>query len=343
MTWHLLFVGTGGFHSMNWKGNPCMMLSASGARFMFDCGDGSAVALHRLDAFSDVDLVLLSGGTAEEISGLPLLGNRIVFKRSSRRPLAIVCPRNVGPRLDMLAALKRGSPVPFQWRELDDGDLAFENSTLEIRAFGLNRDDRDPGLGYVVQERPLRPRVDMEAAARLGVNEKRAIDKLIEGKPVDGVQPSQVVGPPRPGRKVVIAGRTRPCPELLSAIADADIAAVAAAYIDERLDIAHSSKVLTGWEAAEIANQNRVKTLALYNTSASNSDRVLLAESSQYHDDVFIPHDGDRIDLAAGKTRRAPEIVRVGRSRKAPPSRSSRRFRAPADDTRGRGGGQRRA
>ena len=56
---------------------------------------------------------------------------------------------------------------------------------------------------------------------------------LQSGQPVGGFLPSQVLGPPRRGLKVVYATDTRPCAALRRAAQDADLLLMDSTYADD--------------------------------------------------------------------------------------------------------------
>lgn len=320
--WTLTFVGTGGFHSAHSKGFPCVLLDTGSTKVMFDCGDGSLAAMRSLSTSGAVDVALLSGATAEEMLGLVSVADWVGVSRKSL-PLSVVGPRGTADAMDSLLKLKRGRRSPIRVHEALGGEVVLQTSKVTITAFELLRDD-DPGLGFVVEEANLPGRVDMAAAQRLGLSGPD-IGRLVRGETVDGIDPIEVVGPERPGRKVVLSGRTRPSEGLQDALGGADVAVLAAAYIDERWEVAASTGTMTGWEAASASSSAEVRLLALYNVSSSNPDRILRLEARQYHPNVFVPGDGDRIEITQRDAAKAPTYVRhdrPGTGQAGNPSRS---------------------
>lgn len=306
--WSMNLIGTGGFHSSRWKHFPCIHLSAGSARILFDCGEGSFAALRTLEAPGVIKLVLLSGISAEEILGLVSLvdGTGSSVRASG---VEIVGPVGTASTVDSLMKLKRGKTRVYLARDACGGDVVFDDGNLTISAFELKRGPSDPGLGYVVQERSLPGRVNMDAANRLQLSGPE-IGRLTRGERVRDIDPQDVLGPSRPGRRVVFAGRTRPMKELEDSLLEADVAVLAAAYIDERWDVAVASGTMTGWEAATTATSSNVNTLVLYNVSSSNLESVVRLEAEQFHSRVLVPIDGDRIEIYQRDTGATPALVR---------------------------------
>ena len=72
-----------------------------------------------------------------------------------------------------------------------------------------------PTLFYVMEENPRPGKFDKSGALELGIPEGRMFSQLQQGKTIehDGktFTPDMVLGPPRPGRKIVYTGDTKPC------------------------------------------------------------------------------------------------------------------------------------
>ena len=85
-----------------------------------------------------------------------------------------------------------------------------------------------PAMGYALVEDERKGRFDPDRARSLGIPEGPLWGRIHRGEAVtleDGriVQPSELVGPPRPVRTVVITGDTRPCENTVAAARSADL------------------------------------------------------------------------------------------------------------------------
>ena len=69
---------------------------------------------------------------------------------------------------------------------------------------------RAPAFGYVLYEDERPGMFDPDAARRLGIEPGPEFGRLQRGETIRGVAPEQVMGPSRPGRKLVISGDTTP-------------------------------------------------------------------------------------------------------------------------------------
>ena len=91
----------------------------------------------------------------------------------------------------------------------------------------------------------------------LGVQFGPDFGRLQRGETVNGVAPEQVVGPERPGRKVVLSGDTAPCDMLRVAAHEADVLVHEATFTDEELERAAETGHSTARQAAELAAEAR--------------------------------------------------------------------------------------
>jgi len=91
---------------------------------------------------------------------------------------------------------------------------------------------------------------------------------------VDGreIRPEQVLGPPRPGRKIVYTGDTRPCESVVEASRGADLLIHDSSMSEEVKQYAIEYMHSTALEAAEVAKEAGVRKLILTHISARYSD-----------------------------------------------------------------------
>jgi ribonuclease Z len=149
-----------------------------------------------------------------------------------------------------------------------------------------------------VAEHPRLGRFDAARARDLGIPEGPLWGKLHHGQAVelDGrtVQPDEVVGPPRSGRKVVYTGDTRPCAATRKAAAGADLLIHEATFGADERARAVATGHSTAREAAELAREAAVLRLALTHFSPRYADdpRALEREARSYFPDSVAAHDG---------------------------------------------------
>ena len=134
-------------------------------------------------------------------------------------------------------------------------DEPVRHDDYEIRPFAVDHRVRAYGYALVEDERP--GRFDPETAERLGVAAGPGFARLQAGETVDGadgpVEPAQVMGEARAGRKIVLTGDTAPSEMTRIAAHDAELLIHDASFADEELARAGETAHSTARQAARIA------------------------------------------------------------------------------------------
>jgi len=164
---------------------------------------------------------------------------------------------------------------------------------------------RTPSLGFALVEATRLGRFNPERARELGVPEGPLWGRLHRGQRVtldDGreIDPADLVGPTRPGRKLVITGDTRPCEATVTAAAGADLLVHEATFADEEAARAEETGHSTAREAAQVAARAGVGRLLLTHISARYSRDVsdLEREAREVFPATQIARDGAEYDIA---------------------------------------------
>src|SRR5207302_472585 len=95
---------------------------------------------------------------------------------------------------------------------------------------------RGAAFGYVLYEDERPGEFDPDAARARGLAEGPEFGRVQRGETIRGVNPDQVMGPSRPGRKLVISGDTAPCETLRIAAHGADVLVHEATFAQEELE-----------------------------------------------------------------------------------------------------------
>jgi ribonuclease Z len=182
------------------------------------------------------------------------------------------------------------------------------------------------GVGYSLVEAVRPGRFDVTVAESLGVPVGPERGALQGGEAVvlgDGrtVQPDEVLGPPRPGRKLSITGDTAPSPAVVEAVRGADLLVHEATFLEEERNRAHETLHSTALEAAEVAREAEVGMLCLTHLSSRYFGPEVAREARAIFPETFVPKDFDIIDLRF-QERGGPQLVKGGalqrRSESAP-------------------------
>jgi ribonuclease Z len=178
--------------------------------------------------------------------------------------------------------------------ELADGAV-LERDGYEIESVAVSH--RGPTLAYVFHEYDRPGSFDPEAARARGLTEGPEFGRVQRGETVNGVSPEEVMGPPRPGRKLTISGDTRPCDALRQAARGSDVLVHEATFAIEEAERAHQTGHSTASQAAGIANTAEVKLLALNHLSIRYPVSVLRDEAREIFAHTVLPRDFDTIDI----------------------------------------------
>jgi ribonuclease Z len=161
-----------------------------------------------------------------------------------------------------------------------------------------------PSIGFALIESERLGRFNPDIAREIGIPEGPLWGRLHKGEPInlpDGrvIDPSMLVGAPRPGRRVVITGDTRPCASTIGAAREADLLVHEATFGDEEAERAMETGHSTAREAAQVALLANVKQLVLTHVSARYSRDVgeLEREARSVFPNVIIARDGTEIEV----------------------------------------------
>ncbi len=292
---------------------PATLIRRGGERLLFDCSEGTQRQLLRSDVgLVDLEEVFLTHYHADHYLGLPGMLKTFAL-RGRDVPVTIYGPRGLG---DLIVTLRRvfgRLPYPVNTVELAPGDR-LERDGYDIEAFAV--DHGVTAVGYALVEARRPGRFDVEVADRLGVPPGRERGVLQRGESVtlaDGrvVEPGEVLGPPRGGRKLVLAGDTAPAASVVEAAAGADLLVHEATFLAEERDRARETSHSTAGEAALVAQEAGVKLLALTHVSTRYFTHQVVEEATQLFPATVVPRDFDVVTIPFPE-RAEPELVRSG-------------------------------
>jgi len=275
------------------------MIRRGSDTLLFDCGEGAQQQMMRAKTGFTVDAVFITHWHADHYLGLPGLVQTMSFM-GRKEPLYVYGPRWVFEFVRSVISISRNN-LDFEILpvELEHGSVVpFKGYT--VRAYST--DHGLPSLGYILCEDGRPGRFDREKAISLGVNPGPLFGKLQRGNPVtikkDGetveVLPSDVMGPHRPGRKVVYSGDTRPkYGEWMEWAHDCDLLIHDATFDDSEQARAREVYHSTAGDAGKIAQELSASRLALVHIS---SRYVKMANHKEdagkyYQGMIFAPDD----------------------------------------------------
>ncbi len=315
----LVFLGTSGSMPTAQRAPTAVLLRRGGERLLFDCAEGTQRQL-LLSSVGLIELreVFLTHYHADHYLGLPGLLKTFAL-RGREAPITVYGPRGLRELFGALRRIFGRLTYEYELRELSAGD-ELRRDGYRLRAFAVEHGV--PALGYALIEDERPGRFDVEAADALGVPAGPERGALQRGQPVtlaDGrtVLPEQVLGSPRPGRKVVLTGDTGPARSVVEAARGADVLVHEATFLDEERERARETGHSTAVEAAVAAREAGVALLALVHLSTRYAGRQVAREARAVFPDTVVPRDFDTIEVAF-RERGGPRLVRGGAAYRRP-------------------------
>jgi ribonuclease Z len=298
------FLGTSGAVPTTARSTSALIVEREGDRLLFDCGEGTQRQMMRFGTGFTVDHVFLTHLHGDHVLGLPGLVQTLDFNGRDA-PLSVHAPAGTRTRVERLLAPTNERPsYPVRINQVDPGDVALSLADYEVRAVAV--DHRTTAVGYALVEDERKGQFDREyAEEELGIPPGPKYSKLHEGEPVehDGqtVRPEEVVGPSRPGRRLVYTGDTRPAASVVTAAADADLLVHDGSFASDHGNRARETAHSTAREAAEIANRAGATRLALTHVSsryAGGADRLEQEAQNVFNGETaFVAADGLQVGV----------------------------------------------
>jgi len=276
-------------------------------RFLVDCGEGTQrqIMLSGL-GFKRLSRILITHGHLDHILGLAGLLSTYM-RWETIEGLEIYGGRWALDRIhDLLyGVVLRGArpPLEIQFKEVKQG-VIFDREDFYVKAFPVYHRGPDC-FGYLFEEKPRRPFIPEQAQA-LSIPPGPWRKDLVSGLPVtlpDGrqISPDQVLGPSRPGTRLVHVGDVGGTDELLEVCRDADTLVIEATYLEEEAQMAHDFAHMTARQAAQLALQTGVKHLILTHISRRYRERDVVAEARAIFPNTIVARDFDAFQIKRGE------------------------------------------
>ena len=309
----IVFLGTAGSMPTAQRAPAALLVRRGGDRLLFDCAEGTQRQLLRSSVgLVDLPEIFLTHFHADHVLGLP--GMLKTFSLRGRElPMDVYGPRGLG---DLMSSLKRVvGKLSYELRliELEPGDV-LERDGFRLAAFAVAHGVTALGWSLIEATRP--GRFDVAVADALGVPNGPERGRLQHGEAVtlaDGttIAPEQVVGPPRPGRKLAITGDTAPSDTIVEAAWGAEVLITEATFSDEEVERARETMHQTAAQAADVAKRADVRLLALTHLSNRYFGPEIAREARELFPETVVPRDFDVVEVPF-EERGAPQLVKGG-------------------------------
>jgi ribonuclease Z len=254
---------------------------------------------------ADLTEVFLTHHHTDHWLGLP--GMLKTFDLRGRdRPLTVHGPPGTSDLIRYITQITGRVSYGLDVVELERGD-ELQRDGYAIAPVPVSH--RGRALGYVLYEYERPGVFDPEAARARGLTPGPDFGRVQRGETVDGVAPQDVMGAPRPGRKLVLSGDTRPCEQLTVAAHHADVLVHEATFASEEQDRARTNGHSTAIQAAGVARDAEVALLALNHVSTRHPLGLLRDEARSVFANTVVPRDFDTIEIPYAE-RGEPSVTR---------------------------------
>ncbi|MEG3224354.1 MAG: ribonuclease Z [Methanobacteriales archaeon Met13] len=289
----LIFLGTSSAIPTNHRNHSAVALKAFGELMLFDCGEGTQRQMVRIRLSPmKVKRIFLTHLHGDHFLGLPGMIQSLAF-RGREKPLFIYGPEGTERIVESIKNLGYFAlSFPIITQELQEG-LVLEEEGYRINCCPTHHSVLN--LAYAVEEKKS-PRFLRDKALELGLTQGPDFGKLQSGVPVKVgdriIEPHQVRGEERRGRKIVYSGDTRACEEMVHFASGADVLIHESTFDGSQEHKALTAGHSTSRSAARVARDAKVAKLILTHLSTRYHDTdVMQKEAEEIFPEVLVAED----------------------------------------------------
>lgn len=279
MNMEAFVLGCGGMMPLPYRHLTSVLLRRDGDLFLFDCGEGTQVSLKRLNLkWKKIDAIFISHTHADHVTGLP--GIMMLNSQVERtEPLYIYGPPKVAEYVESSRkVLDMYINYPVIVKEITAPCVVHEGDGFYVRAFSLQH--TKTCVGYTLEELDRPGEFNPDKALELGVPRGPLWGRLQRGEAVQGengsvVNPDDVMGKSRSGRKFSFVTDTMYLPSIADEVRGSDLLICEGMFDDSCADQAKEKKHMTSRQSATIARDANVRRMAMIHYSPRYTDREL--------------------------------------------------------------------
>jgi ribonuclease Z len=298
MNLEAFILGCGGMMPLPYRHLTSVLLRREGDLFLFDGGEGTQVSLRKLNLrWKKINAIFVSHTHADHVTGLP--GLLMLSSQVDRDdPLYIFGPPKIAEYIDSSRkVLDMYINYQIIVKEITEPGIVFSGDDFDVRAFPLHH--TKTCVGYTLEEHPRPGAFNPDRAKEKGVPCGPLWSRLQAGESVtapDGtvVEPGDVMGSPRKGRKFSYVTDTKYIPTIAGEVAGSDLLVCEGMFEQELAETAAEKKHMTAQQAGIIARDARVKKMALIHYSPRYTDpdlKLLLAEAKAVFPETVLSKD----------------------------------------------------
>ncbi len=281
----IITLGTGAGRPTLHRLTSAVAVEYEGDSLLFDCGEGTQVQLMRSALkWGRIKAIFLGHLHGDHLNGLPgLLGT---FSLSDRtQPLKVFGPKGLKAYLELLFQVKSlWVRFPMEIVEIREPGILLKEPTYQIETAPLDHTIECWGFAFHERDRP--GKFNRKKAERLGVPSGPLRARLVQGEAISlengrVITPQELVGPPRPGRRVVFCWDTKPCKNAVQFAQGADLLIHESTFDESFAQEAHNFGHSTAADAARTAQEAGAHRLLLTHISQRYLDEKLLTQEAQ--------------------------------------------------------------
>jgi ribonuclease Z len=221
----IVFLGTGGSWPSPERNVLAIAVKRNSEVLLFDCGEGTQRQLMKSTvSFMQISKIFITHFHGDHFLGLAgLIQSMSLNNRDAE--LEIYGPKGCEDLVTSMTGLGHYSPTyPIHVSDVKPGDiLEFDGYKIQVE----EADHTVPALMYALEENPRPGKFNKPRALELGIPEGRYFSQLQHGETIEyggkTFTPDMVLGPPRPGRKIVYTGDSKPCDAIVDLARDCDV------------------------------------------------------------------------------------------------------------------------
>ncbi len=300
-TLFVYFLGTSGALPSVSRNLPAILLKWGSHDILFDCGEGTQQQMMRARTGFGVSEIFITHWHADHYLGIIGLLQTLTFN-GRLEPLTIYGPDIVS---EIVSDITRICRTRFSFAvnaiQVQPGDAyRFLGFTVQV----CRADHGIPAVGYCFTEDSRPGRFNRQGAIDLGIRPGPLFGKLQRGETITVrtekeeriIRPDQVLGPERPGRKIIYTGDTRLNKKELERFGtNADLLIHDATFDSEQQERAREFFHATAGDAGICARELSVRKLALFHISSRYTQTALHRHDAEqeFFGDIIIPDDLD--------------------------------------------------
>jgi ribonuclease Z len=297
----IVFLGTSSAAPTPERGLSSIAIMRNGELLLFDAGEGMQRNFIKASLGMNRKMkVFVTHMHADHCVGLLGLLQTMSLQGRERRLDVYGQPRLKEFLLENMRIINFGLTFEVAIHTIEQEGTVVEESEYKVSCCEAKHSV--PALSYRLDEFDRPGAFNVDVVKQMGIPEGKLYTSLQKGQDIEykgtRIRSADVVGHPRPGRKIGISGDTRPTDKLTMFFSGCDVLVFESTYSHDKYEKALETLHSTATEAATVAKQAGVKKLFLTHFSARYDETsALVKEASTIHANVEAAEDMKRIDI----------------------------------------------